>query len=191
MATPTNTTTPTATPTNTTTPTATPTATPKISPTLQQKDYTQYKSEVATELETLPTDIKKSPQAVGAVVQDKVTELSQDPDALNSFINGPITKVIKSLSPEEQQALREYIPKMSIPIKQQIARIVLTSVANKESKDSMIKKIKDIIYRSSIYTNIKSRQDYKYNNRMFLEGVDSDNKQNNVIPLPTEQDYLF
>ena len=174
-------------------PTATPTATatPKISPTLQQKDYTQYKSEVATELETLPTDIKKSPQAVGAVVQDKVTELSQDPDALNSFINGPITKVIKSLSPEEQQALREYIPKMSIPIKQQIARIVLTSVANKESKDSMIKKIKDIIYRSSIYTNIKSRQDYKYNNRMFLEGVDSDNKQNNVIPLPTEQDYLF
>ncbi len=186
-ATPTNTATPTATPTNT----ATPTTTPKISPTLQQKDYTQYKSEVATELETLPTDIKKSPQAVGAVVQDKVTELSQDPDALNSFINGPITKVIKSLSPEEQQALREYIPKMSIPIKQQIARIVLTSVANKESKDSMIKKIKDIINRSSIYTNVKSRQDYKYNNRMLLEGVDSYNNQNNVIQHPTEQDYLF
>ena len=181
----------TATPTATPTSTATPTATPKISPTLQQKDYTQYKSEVATELETLPTDIKTSPQAVGAVVQEKVAELSQDPDALNSFINGPITKVIKSLSPEEQQALREYIPKMSIPIKQQIARIVLTSVANKESKDSMVKKIKDIIYRSSIYTNIKSRQDYKYNNRMLLEGVDSYNKQNNVMSLSTEQDYLF
>ena len=136
------------------TPTATPTATatPKISPTLQQKDYTQYKSEVATELETLPTDIKKSPQAVGAVVQEKVAELSQDPDALNSFINGPITKVIKSLSPEEQQALREYIPKMSIPIKQQIARIVLTLVANKESKDSMIKKIKAILDKSKIYS---------------------------------------
>ena len=169
----------------------TPTATPKISPTLQQKDYTQYKSEVATELETLPTDIKKSPQAVGAVVQDKVTELSQDPDALNSFINGPITELMANISPEEQEGLRAYIPKMSIPIKQQIARIVLTAVANKESKDSMIKKIKDIISRSSIYTNIKSRQDYKYNNRMFLEGVDSYSKQNNVMPLPTEQDYLF
>lgn len=185
--------TPIATPTNTATPTATPTntATPKISPTLQQKDYTQYKSEVATELETLPTDIKKSPQAVGAVVQEKLTELSQDPDALNSFINGPITELMANIPPEEQQALREYIPKMSIPVKQQIVRIVLTAVANKESKDSMIKKIKDILNRSSIYTNIKSRQDYKYNNRMFLEGVDSYNKQNNVIPLPTEQDYLF
>ena len=179
--------TPTATPTNT----ATPTATPKISPTLQQKDYTQYKSEVATELETLPTDIKKSPQAVGAVVQEKVTELSQDPDALNSFINGPITELMANISPEEQEGLRAYVPKMSIPIKQQIARIVLTAVANKESKDSMIKKIKDIINRSSIYTNIKSRQDYKYNNRMFLEGVDSYNKQDNVMPIPAEQDYLF
>ena len=96
-----------------------------------------------------------------------------------------------NISPEEQQALREYVPKMSIPVKQQIARIVLTAVANKESKDSMIKKINDIISRSSIYTNIKSRQDYKYNNRMFLEGVDSYSKQNNVMPIPTEQDYLF
>ena len=142
--------TPMATPTATPTSTATPTATPKISPTLQQKDYTQYKSEVATELETLPTDIKKSPQAVGAVVQEKVTELSQDPDALNSFINGPITKVLKNVTPEEQQALQEYVPKMSVPVKLQITRIVLTSVANKESKDSMIKKIKAILDKSKI-----------------------------------------
>ena len=151
------------------TPTATPTATatPKISPTLQQKDYTQYKSEVATELETLPTDIKKSPQAVGAVVQDKVTELSQDPDALNSFINGPITKVLTKMTPEEQQALREYVPKMSIPVKQQIARIVLTAVANKESKDSMIKKIKAILDKSKIYSGYLNNANQ--NSREYLE----------------------
>ena len=159
MATPT----PTATPTNT----ATPTATPKISPTLQQKDYTQYKSEVATELETLPTDIKKSPQAVGAVIQEKVTELSQDPDALNSFINGPITKVLTNMTPEEQQALREYVPKMSIPVKQQIARIVLTAVANKESKDSMIKKIKAILDKSKIYSGYLNNANQ--NSREYLE----------------------
>ena len=117
--------------------------------------------------------------------------MSQDPDALNSFINGPITELMAKISPEEQEGLRAYIPKMSIPVKQQIARTVLTAIANKESKDSMIKKIKDIISRSSIYTNIKSRQDYKYNNRMFLEGADSYNKQNNVLQRPTEQDYLF
>ena len=155
--------TPTATPTNTTTPTAT----PKISPTLQQKDYTQYKSEVATELETLPTDIKKSPQAVGAVIQEKVTELSQDPDALNSFINGPITKVLTNMTPEEQQALREYVPKMSIPVKQQIARIVLTAVANKESKDSMIKKIKAILDKSKIYSGYLNNANQ--NSREYLE----------------------
>lgn len=159
--------TPTATPTSTPTNTATPTATPKISPTLQQKDYTQYKSEVATELETLPTDIKKSPQAVGAVVQEKVTELSQDPDALNSFINGPITKVLTKMTPEEQQALREYVPKMSIPIKQQIARIVLTAVANKESKDSMIKKIKAILDKSKIYSGYLNNANQ--NSREYLE----------------------
>lgn len=161
--------TPTATPTATSTPTATatPTATPKISPTLQQKDYTQYKSEVATELETLPTDIKKSPQAVGAVVQEKVTELSQDPDALNSFINGPITKVLTKMTPEEQQALREYVPKMSIPVKQQIARIVLTAVANKESKDSMIKKIKAILDKSKIYSGYLNNANQ--NSREYLE----------------------
>ena len=147
--------------------TATPTATPKISPTLQQKDYTQYKSEVATELETLPTDIKKSPQAVGAVVQEKVTELSQDPDALNSFINGPITKVLTKMTPEEQQALREYVPKMSIPVKQQIARIVLTAVANKESKDSMIKKIKAILDKSKIYSGYLNNANQ--NSREYLE----------------------
>ena len=158
---------PTATPTSTPTNTATPTATPKISPTLQQKDYTQYKSEVATELETLPTDIKKSPQAVGAVVQEKVTELSQDPDALNSFINGPITKVLTKMTPEEQQALREYVPKMSIPIKQQIARIVLTAVANKESKDSMIKKIKAILDKSKIYSGYLNNANQ--NSREYLE----------------------
>ena len=163
--TPTATPTPTATSTNTTTPT--PTATPKISPTLQQKDYTQYKSEVATELETLPTDIKKSPQAVGAVVQEKLTELSQDPDALNSFINGPITKVLTNMTPEEQQALREYVPKMSIPVKQQIARIVLTAVANKESKDSMIKKIKAILDKSKIYSGYLNNANQ--NSREYLE----------------------
>lgn len=155
--------TPTATPTNT----ATPTATSKISPTLQQKDYTQYKSEVATELETLPTDIKKSPQAVGAVVQEKLTELSQDPDALNSFINGPITKVLTKMTPEEQQALREYVPKMSIPVKQQIARIVLTAVANKESKDSMIKKIKAVLDKSKIYSGYLNNANQ--NSREYLE----------------------
>ena len=158
---------PTATPTATPTNTATPTATPKISPTLQQKDYTQYKSEVATELETLPTDIKKSPQAVGAVIQEKVTELSQDPDALNSFINGPITKVLNKMTPEEQQALREYVPKMSIPVKQQIARIVLTAVANKESKDSMIKKIKAILDKSKIYSGYLNNANQ--NSREYLE----------------------
>ena len=161
--------TPIATPTATATatPTSTATATPKISPTLQQKDYTQYKSEVATELETLPTDIKKSPQAVGAVVQEKVAELSQDPDALNSFINGPITKVLTNMTPEEQQALREYVPKMSIPVKQQIARIVLTAVANKESKDSMIKKIKAILDKSKIYSGYLNNANQ--NSREYLE----------------------
>lgn len=148
--------------------TATPTLTPTPSPTLQQKEYNQYKSEVATELETLPKDIKDSPQAVGAVVQEKVTELSKDPDALNSFINGPITNVIAKMTPEEQQALRKYVPQMSIPVKQQIARIVLTAVANKESKDSMIKKIKTILNKSKIYSDYlntanQSSRDYLEN----------------------------
>ena len=71
------------------------------------------------------------------------------------------------MTPEEQQALREYVPKMSIPIKQQIARIVLTAVANKESKDSMIKKIKAILDKSKIYSGYLNNANQ--NSREYLE----------------------
>lgn len=122
---------------------------------VRPENYT--KDTVYKELKNLSQDQLLNDQAKGAVVENKVLEMSRVPDVLNSFIHGPVTQLLATMTPVEKEALQMYVKKMGIPVKQEIARTIATYIVqNGKDISQLIKLIKPIIERSKVYQDILS-----------------------------------